>query len=342
MTSLVDDSIFRTGVANALADFADRQRERLSEIDADAAGMVDTAHDFTHGGKLLRPTFCHAGWLLAGGERSDPRIVQAASAFEWLQSSALVHDDLMDGSDTRRGRPSVHREHEAKHRAAGRVGDPVIHGQQVAVLLGDLMLSWADEALRMAEPSHRALELWDRCKTEVIAGQFLDVQAQTHQSLTVEEALKVVRFKSAKYTIERPLHVGAALAGAGDDLLETLTAVAIPLGEAFQLRDDLLGVYGDPADTGKPAGDDLREGKRTVLVAHATRLGDAELLYSLLGTEDGADRLGDLFTEWGAVAAVEGDILRLSAEADAAIAALGDTAVELLGPLVAAVTRRTR
>lgn len=322
--------------------FATLQRDRLTQIDEEAGGLADEAWEFSADGKLLRPTFCHAGWLIAGGEPLDPRILEAASAFEWLQSSALVHDDLMDGSDTRRGRPSVHRAHETRHREAGAVGDATMHGLQVAVLLGDLLLSWADEAFRRADPDVRTSELWDRCKSEVISGQYLDVLAQTRHRLTLEAALKVVRFKSAKYTIERPLHVGAALGGGSDELLAGLTAVALPLGEAFQLRDDLLGVYGNPEDTGKPAGDDLREGKRTVLVAHANRLGDADLVHSLLGTAAGAERLGDLFREWGAVNAVEEDITRLVTEADAAVTALGPDAERVLRPLVIAATRRNR
>ena len=189
----------------------------------------------------------------------------------------------MDDSDTRRGRPSIHREFERKHREAGLVGDPARHGASVAVLLGDLMLSWADEQFRTSGLPRigEALRFLDLCKTEVVAGQYLDVLAQTRPSVGVEEAMRVVRYKSAKYTVERPLHLGAALAGADDALIAALTDVALPLGEAFQLRDDVLGVFGDPGVTGKPAGDDLREGKRTVLVAAPPQLGtdaDRELL----------------------------------------------------------------
>lgn len=342
MTTSAEDSKFRTGVAQSLETFARKQRDSLAEIDADAAELADAALEFADGGKLLRPLFCHAGWLIAGGEPNDPRLLQTASAFEWLQASALVHDDLMDESDTRRGRPSVHREHEQRHRQLKLVGDPAQHGARVAILLGDLLLSWADESFQQAVPDQRTSHLWARCKNEVISGQYLDVLAQTQDRLTVAAALKVVRFKTAKYTIERPLHVGASLAGASDELLASLTDVALPLGEAFQLRDDLLGVYGDPATTGKPTGDDLREGKRTVLLAHATELGDPELIYSLLGTEEGAQRLGGLFQEWGAVAAVEADIERLTRQTEAAIEQLGNEANAVLGPLVKLTIQRNR
>ena len=267
---------------------------------------------------------------------------RAVGPREGHNASALVHDDLMDESDTRRGRPSVHREHEQWHRANHKLGNPEQHGARVAILLGDLLLSWADESFQEALPDARTAHLWARCKNEVISGQYLDVLAQTQDRLTVEAALKVVHFKTAKYTIERPMHVGASLAGASDALLAQLSEVALPLGEAFQLRDALLGVYGDPATTGKPAGDDLREGKRTVLLAHATRLGDPELIYSLLGTEKGAQTLGALFREWGAVAAVEADIANLVNQTETAIARIGEPAATVLSPLVAMTIQRNR
>ena len=179
----------------------------------------------------------------------------------------------MDASDTRRGRPATHRALEAEHRAAGWRGDPEQYGAAAAILLGDLLQGWADELLRRCgfgwDRVGPALEVFDLCRTEVIAGQFLDVSVQARGRADVETAMTVLRYKSAKYSIERPLHVGAALAGADAEQLAALTAFGLPLGEAFQLRDDLLGVFGDPATTGKPAGDDLVEGKRTVLVALA-------------------------------------------------------------------------
>lgn len=330
-----------------LVRFAELQRGRLAVVDDEVAGIVDAALDFVGGGKLLRPLFCYAGWLIAGGAAGDERIARAASAFEWLQGSALVHDDLMDGSDTRRGRPSVHRAFEQAHRREGRIGDAERFGGQVAVLLGDLMLSWADDVVRSVpqeEDWHlpSALGYWDLAKTEVIAGQYLDVVAQTRDRLDAEDALRVVRFKSAKYTVERPLHVGAALAGASPELIDGLSAVALPLGEAFQLRDDILGVFGDPSTTGKPAGDDLREGKRTVLIARTAERDDPQRLFSLLGRDDTVAELTMLIDRSGARADVEADIARLEARSDAALAALGEQAVAVLGPLARATTRRVR
>jgi geranylgeranyl diphosphate synthase type I len=338
---------FKTQVDHALAQFVERQRSLFAGMGPDLDELADAAIAFVEGGKRLRPQFCFAGWLVAGGEPDEPGIVSAAASLEWLQGSALVHDDLMDGSDTRRGRPAVHREFEGRHRRARREGDAAGFGESVAVLLGDLMLSWCDELFRASRlPTvPRALGYLDLCKTEVVAGQFLDVVGQTRPRLSVDEAMRVVRFKSAKYTVERPLHMGAALAGADDDLVAGLSHVALPLGEAFQLRDDVLGVFGDPDVTGKPAGDDLREGKRTVLVARTHELTDAAgraLLADALGTADGVAALTDLIRSSGALDAVEHDIARLEAASDAAIDRLGGRAPEVLHPLALAATRRAR
>ena len=179
----------------------------------------------------------------------------------------------MDGSDTRRGQPAAHRRFAALHRAEGWHGDPEAFGSGAAILLGDLALSWSDEMLGSAALPADRLAAGDRVfadmRSELMGGQYLDLLEQARGGGSVERALRVARYKSAKYTIEKPLHLGAALAGAGQDVLDGYSGYGLPLGEAFQLRDDVLGVFGDPAETGKPAGDDLREGKRTALVAMA-------------------------------------------------------------------------
>lgn len=353
MTVRTDDLEFRTRVDESLAAFVDRKSSDLQPLGAGIAHMVAISGEFIAGGKRLRPQFSYAGWLVAGGEPGDPGMISAAAALEWLQASALVHDDLMDGSDTRRGRPSIHRAFEAIHQAEQRHGDAEAFGLSAAVLIGDLMLSWCDEMLTtailesptLAPHIAAARSYFDLCKTEVVAGQFLDVVGQTRETVSWEEAMQVVRYKSAKYTVERPLHIGASLAGADQDLIDALSNVALPLGEAFQLRDDVLGVFGDPAVTGKPAGDDLREGKRTVLIARAHELTDdagRELLLSSLGTADGIDAVAQLIQECGALDAVEQDISTLEAAADAAIDALGPDARTVLGPLALTATRRTR
>ena len=197
------------------------------------------------------------------------------SALELVQASALIHDDLMDRSDTRRGEPAVHRRFEARHTAGGWRGGAAAFGDSVAVLLGDLALVWSDELLHASgvapEDLARARPVFDEMRTEVTVGQYLDLLTQATGDTSVELAGKVARYKSAKYTVERPLLFGAALAGAPPELSAAYSAFGLPLGEAFQLRDDVLGVFGDPSETGKPAGDDLREGKRTALVALALR-----------------------------------------------------------------------
>ncbi|MGA9715889.1 MAG: polyprenyl synthetase family protein [Aeromicrobium sp.] len=339
---------FRQNLDGAIDTFVQTRLESFEPLGPDVLDFVGAAAQFVSGGKRLRASFCRAGWLAAGGADGDDQMTDAAAAIELLQGSALVHDDLMDGSDTRRGRPSVHRDFAARHRARHRVGDPAWYGQSTAILMGDLLLSWSNEmlvaaALR-AEPSaaRSAIAVFDACKAEVAAGQFLDVTAQTRPDVSVADAMVVVRYKSAKYTVERPLQIGAALAGADATMLGRLSDVALPLGEAFQLRDDVLGVFGDPEVTGKPAGDDLREGKRTVLVARTLELTDAAgraTVINGLGTE-AVDDVQAVIRSSGALAAVEADIARLEAEADAAIDALG--ARDVLGPLALRATRRDR
>lgn len=353
MTVRADDPEFRTRVDESLAAFVDRKSSDLQVLGAGIGHMVAISGEFIAGGKRLRPQFSYAGWLVAGGRPGDPDIITAAAALEWLQASALVHDDLMDGSDTRRGRPSIHRAFEAIHRAEQRHGDAEAFGLSAAVLIGDLMLSWCDEMLtaaildspHLAPHIRQARTYFDLCKTEVVAGQFLDVVGQTRQTVSWDEAMTVVRYKSAKYTVERPLHIGASLAGADSELINALSAVALPLGEAFQLRDDVLGVFGDPEVTGKPAGDDLREGKRTVLIARTHELTDdtgRQLLLDSLGTADGVDAVANLIRDCGALDAVEHDISALEDAADQAIDALGPAARDVLGPLALTATRRTR
>lgn len=332
----------------ALAELVQQQRRTLASIDPELEHLLDAAADSAVGGKKLRARFCQAGWEAAGQDRDDPRIARVGAAFEWLQASALVHDDVMDGSDTRRGKPSAHRAFEARHRQQERVGAAESYGTQAAILLGDLLLSWADQSIRTAATEsstwhlRSALHWWDLAKTEVIAGQFLDVTAQTRRDFDVKQAMRVVRFKSAKYTVQRPVHVGAALAGADAVTLEALSDVTIPLGEAFQLRDDLLGVFGDPDTTGKPAGDDLREGKRTTLIARTAERTDPDRVKQLIGTDTGVAELTRLIESSGARAAVETDIAALEKQVETALGQLDPSSATALRPLVYATTRRDR
>ncbi|WP_196791056.1 polyprenyl synthetase family protein [Motilibacter aurantiacus] len=320
----------RTRVGVALTSFFDAQAECLDEVGADLAPVLGAARGFLETGKRLRPAFAYWGWRGAGGPDGDA-IVAAASSLELLHACALIHDDVMDDSDTRRGQPSVHKRFAAEHGAAGWHGTPDGFGLASAVLLGDMCLVWADQMLWTSglgqEAVQRAQPLYDRMRIQLMAGQYLDVLEQARGSQSVESSLRVARFKSAKYTVEGPLLLGAALAGAGQATMAAYTAYGVPIGEAFQLRDDVLGVFGDPAETGKPAGDDLREGKRTVLVAEAVAQatpGQRALVERLLGDPEldaaGVTALREVIVDTGALARTE----QLIAERrDTALAALG-------------------
>jgi geranylgeranyl diphosphate synthase type I len=343
---------FRARVQRALTEAVDAQAERLSPLGPDAERLVAAARRAVAGGKMFRASFCWWGHHAVGDAADERALVRACAALELLHASALVHDDLMDASDTRRGHPATHRAFEAEHRSTRWRGDASQYGAAGAILLGDLLLSWSEELLRRCGLPFAAvapaLEVFDLCRSEVIAGQFLDVSAQARGSADVDTAMTVLRYKSAKYSIERPLQVGAALAGASTATLDELSAFGLPLGEAFQLRDDLLGVYGNPGVTGKPAGDDLVEGKRTVLVAlalDAAPAAEAAELDAALGTALSApevERLRRIIDDSGARAQVEAVIEQLAGLALAALdrAELDADAREVLRGLARAVTHR--
>ena len=341
-------------VQGALSGFLAARRPQLLDIAGDLAPLADAVHEFLLlGGKRLRPAFCYWGARGAGASDTD-ELVAAASALELLHACALVHDDVMDGSDTRRGQPAVHRRFAALHRGESWVGSPEDFGVSAAVLVGDLCLIWADQLYDTCGLPVDALErgrpVYDGMRSELMAGQYLDLVEQARGGGSADRALRVARYKSAKYTVERPLHLGAALAGADATLADAYTAYGVPLGEAFQLRDDVLGVFGDPAETGKPAGDDLREGKRTALVAAALERAtptQAALVRRHLGDPhldaDGVATLRTVLTDTGALVAVEGLVERLTDQAVAALerAPLHDGATRgVLGELVDAAVRR--
>ena len=354
MTSPVEQAGLRSRVDKALAAFLAEQRARLIGIDPALAEFAEALEALVlGGGKRLRPAFAYWGYRGAGGNDGD-QVVAAVSALELVQASALIHDDLMDRSDTRRGEPSVHRQFEARHSAAGWRGAAAAFGDSAAVLLGDLALVWSDELLHVSGvgPAEltRARPVFDEMRTEVTVGQYLDVLTQATGDTSLERAGKVARYKAAKYTVERPLLLGAALAGAADPVRDAYSGFGLPLGEAFQLRDDVLGVFGDPAQTGKPAGDDLREGKRTYLVAAAFAVldgsGRAELDASLgeQSLDDaGVGRLRAIIRDSGALAATEQRIDELMSAALAALASapIEDEARGVLRALADAATRRT-
>ncbi len=348
----------RGRVRAAVDAFVEARARELDAIDPALAALTGAAADLIRsGGKRLRPAFCYWGWRGAGGAADGPEgdaAVVAAASLELLHTCALVQDDVMDGSATRRGRPAAHRRLAATHRDAGWVGDQATFGSSAAVLLGDLLLVWADQMLAgsgLSDPAiRRAWPVYSHMRAELICGQYLDLVGQVSETLDLTAALQVARYKSAKYTVERALHLGGVLAGADRPLLEAYSGFGLPIGEAFQLRDDVLGVFGDPAVTGKPAGDDLREGKRTALIALAHTRTDAagrRVLHRLLGNPlldaAGVDELRTVIVGAGALAGVEDMI---SDRTRAALAALRSGPVDagaqesLTELAVGATTRR--
>ena len=351
----LDAADLRPRVQAVVDDVLAHQSKLLHEVSDDLAPMVDALTALLAGGKRLRPAFCYWGWRGAGGDATlDEAALRASAGLEFLQACALIHDDVMDGSDTRRGLPSAHRRFAGVHRDAEWLGSPEAFGIGAAILLGDLCLSWSDEVLLTsgfpADALNRAKAVYDEMRTELMAGQYLDLLEQARGGGSVERAFRVVRYKSAKYTIERPLHLGAALAGADPSVSAAYSGYGLPLGEAFQLRDDVLGVFGDPGETGKPAGDDLREGKRTILVAtamqRATPEQAAHLREGLGDPHLGADAIDDLrgiIVATGALDEVELLIGRRTEEAVAALdgAELEPDARSALEELAIAATARS-
>jgi geranylgeranyl diphosphate synthase type I len=343
----------RARIQHALGSFLAGQAAFLDDVTPELGQMSGALADFLlDGGKRLRPAFCYWGWRGAGGADTDA-VVRAAAALELLHACALIHDDVMDGSDTRRGQPAVHRRFAALHRGSRWSGDPAAFGASAAILLGDLCLIWADAMVNTAglPPAalQRAAPVYDEMRVELMAGQYLDLLESVRGDASIGRALRVARYKTAKYTVERPLHFGATLAGAPAGVLAAYSAYGLPLGEAFQLRDDVLGVYGDPAATGKPAGDDLREGKRTALVAAAMEVAtsaQATLVRERLGDPHldaaGVAALRDVITTTGALSRVESLIAGRTAEALAALdsAPLDGETRTALAELAASATDR--
>jgi geranylgeranyl diphosphate synthase type I len=341
-------------VEKALIRFLLDQRAVLMDIDPALAAVADSVESFVlRGGKRLRPAFAYWGFRGAGGEDSE-EVVAAVAALEFVQASALIHDDVMDASDTRRGEPAVHRQFERYHAADGWNGDAKAFGASAAILLGDLCLAWSDEMLRRSSIDVDALlrvrPVFDLMRTEVIAGQYLDVHAQVTGDNSLQRASTVARYKSAKYTVERPLLIGAALANARPAVRHAYSGFGLPLGEAFQLRDDILGVFGDPAETGKPAGDDLREGKRTYLIAAAFAAADeptAAVLSAGLGDRrldpERVEVLREIIVHTGALARTEKRIANLTEASLRALRSveLADGAAEMLADLARAATERS-
>ncbi|WP_262774639.1 polyprenyl synthetase family protein [Brevibacterium permense] len=325
-------------VSAQLEAFLAEKAAEFEAISPDATAIGDALIEFTRGGKRIRPVLLWWGFQLAGGdvragaagETTADRtagsaadvtagLAQAAGSLELLHAAALIHDDVIDNSDTRRGRPALHRQFEARHQRSGFHGDGASFGVSASIVIGDICLALSEELFERSQEalgnSRTALELRGTVRRDVMVGQYLDVLAEViplGDDRIADRAWEVLSYKSAKYSVEQPLLLGAALAGAGSEQLQEISAFGLPLGQAFQLRDDVLGIAGDPEATGKPAGDDIREGKRTVLIAEtAARISadQLEVLATRLGDPDLSDaevtECVEMITDSGGLAAVE-------------------------------------
>ncbi|HEV6953481.1 MAG TPA: polyprenyl synthetase family protein [Promicromonospora sp.] len=367
-TALLDLENLRSDVDAAVTAHLTLLGAEVSAISPAAQAMVDEAAGLLLGGKRLRAAFCYWSFRAHGGS-ADPAdaartaAVRVGAALELFQAAALLHDDVMDNSDTRRGRPTAHRAFAAMHVGAGWSGDAARFGDAAAILLGDLVLLAAQRELSAAleplpaEIAGRVRARFDAMQSEVVVGQYLDVLVQAEPwgedpASDEERARRVLRAKTASYSAAAPLALGALLAGRGAEAAATIEAAGLPLGEAFQLRDDVLGVFGDPAVTGKPAGDDLREGKRTVVVARTLALlpdphgPEATVLTRALGdadlTDEDVERVREVIVSSGALDAVEHLIADLAVRAHALLdlAELGDPGRGVLTDLAHAAVDR--
>jgi geranylgeranyl diphosphate synthase type I len=301
------------------------ERERWARVDEDLVPPIDEiARLVLAGGKRLRPAFCFWGFVGAGGDPTDELVIDAGAALELLHAFALFHDDVMDGSLTRRGEPTTNAKFEASHGADKLAGESRRFGDGVAILVGDLAYVYSDQLMRNASP--QAWTIWNELRIELNFGQYLDMLGSALNERRREKAERICRYKSGKYTIERPLHLGALLAApTRDDLIPVLSTYGLPLGDAFQMRDDVLGAFGDTAITGKPVGDDLREGKPTPLMAIASARANAAQLkeLQLVGNQDLTPeqiaRVQEVIRETGALDELETVITRLTDEAIAAV-----------------------
>lgn len=296
---------------------------------ADYGALIAGLEEFVlNGGKRLRPAFAYWGWRSVASGEPDPEALLLFCALELLHACALVHDDVIDESSTRRGNPTTHVRFATLHRQRRWRGSPEQFGISAAVLLGDLALAWADDivlGLDVSPDTHRRIRrVWTDIRTEVLGGQYLDIVAEAGVAESIASAINVATFKTACYTVSRPLQLGVAAAADRPDMHDLFGQLGTDLGVAFQLRDDVLGVFGDPAVTGKPSGDDLRSGKRTVLLAEAMALADgsdpagASLLRNSIGrqlTDAQVDELRAVIESVGALAAVERRIAALTQRA---------------------------
>ncbi|MFM7045334.1 MAG: polyprenyl synthetase family protein [Ilumatobacteraceae bacterium] len=336
-------------VERRLGEVLEPELARWAAFDPDLAEpLAEIPRLVLGGGKRLRPAFCHWGYAAAGGDPSDAVVVDAGAAFELMHAFALFHDDVMDDAASRRGLPTTHTRFAERHRAERWVGDARRFGEGVAILIGDLAFVFADRL--MAQVNRTAWGVWDELRIELNVGQVLDILGSVQNDRRRVKAERICRYKSGKYTIERPLHLGAAMAAPGrvDELMPVLSAYGLPLGDAFQMRDDVMGAFGDPAVTGKPVGGDLREAKPTPLLARAIEAATPAqaAVLQMVGRVDLADddvaRVQQAIVDTGALADLERAIDSLVAEAVDAISAapIAPAACDALVELADYVSRR--
>lgn len=324
-------------------------RSAWVEIDPDLHSVFDEISGLVlGGGKRLRPQFAHWGWVGAGGDPGSDIPDRVGAAIELLHATALFHDDVIDDAATRRGRSTTHRRKADEHHRNGWAGESRRFGEGAAVLIGDVTYVISDSLMDGLSPTARAI--WHDLRIEMNIGQYLDTLGSARRERRLEVAERICRLKSAKYTIERPLHLGAVAADAtvGVTLMPMFSAYGLPLGDAFQMRDDILGAFGDPDLTGKPVGGDFREGKPTPMLARAMNLAtsDQRAVLDLVGMPDLDDQsvaaIQQVVVDTGALEETENVIRTLR---DRAIDALDSSVLRgdahgALVELADAVTRR--
>lgn len=336
-------------VDSRLRNILEAETQRWAEFEPDLAQpFQELSRLVLLGGKHLRSAFCFVGFVGAGGDPGDSRVIDAGAAIELMHAFALFHDDVMDGSATRRGAPTTHTKSAQLHEANHWAGESRRYGEGVAILVGDLAFVYADQLLVGAPP--QVWTIWNELRIELNIGQYLDLIGTARRERQRAKAERISRYKSGKYTIERPLHLGALLANPDQstEVLASLSDYGLPLGDAFQMRDDVLGAFGETAETGKPVGDDLREGKPTPLLSMAVaRANDHQLqVLGLVGTTGLANsQVADVqrvIVETGALAEMEGHIRKLTEQALAAarVAPITQEARDSLAELASFVSWR--
>ena len=337
-----------------LGEFLNSERIRWKSLDADLEMPLDEISRLVSaGGKRLRPAFCYLGFIGAGGDENSAKLVDAQAALELLHASALLHDDVIDGSQTRRGEPASHALYTKTHKDNSWASEARRFGEGAAVLIGDLAFVYADQLMNIA--NNNVAKIWNEMRVELNIGQYLDLLGSAQRERRLVKAERVSRYKSGKYTIERPLHLGATLAAPAmaNELLPALSKYGLPLGDAFQMRDDVLGAFdfadSDKGSTGKPIGDDLREGKPTPLLAIAFERADSiqRKVLDLVGSVDISDQdvsnIQEVIKQTGALVALEAKISALTAEAIAGVkqAPITQSARDSLIELAEFISQRT-